>query len=570
MLTALFITSLTGCGKGDSTITDNIATSIKSDSYDLIKDEDQNITLTVESESIPTLFEDGKELGAMQDNGDGTYSYTLNKKGIVGTNYHFTAKVNDKIIGSISIGTYDTITQEDLDNTMVTLDDVESKTSAFKSNGYISPDKKDEAINTIYEELVQRKDEAAITQVFKDTYGVTAQFANGIWYVYNPPIEGTKGAEEDINLSFYTAQPFNTTGDSLPTEKTDEIAQTVSDRLNNVEFKWNYDDNAVNWKALGMIGSNEIILWDGHGGYSETKGEFITTGMDYVEKDLERLKRFTNGSLVITEGNRIGFTGTFVRDIFKNMSNSIIYMAACYSNKTGSLANAFLDNGAAAYIGYSDPVLSSYDRKLYTGLFDRMSQLNEETGDYYTIHEAFVETLNEIGATDENGTYPKLVGDYDYRIAHYGLSDGEYDLQTYYKANAKGLGITNIYVEDGWLHMTGSFQRIADKFSGYYIVEAATRKGDMISGMFTYDDVTYTANDIKIKLAEDYGIFKLVDSMAEGELSEGDAGIDVYAKEVLSDEFNSDMEIQTSEKAICPINMMLSIEDGKVDYIRYQ
>lgn len=80
----------------------------------------------------------------------------------------------------------------------------------------------------------------------------------------------------------------------------------------------------------------------------------VTTGNKALyENDLKK------GRLVLWYGN-YGLTPTFISRYTGAMPNSLVYMSICRGTWNGTMAQAFLSQGAGSYLGYSDYVAVSF------------------------------------------------------------------------------------------------------------------------------------------------------------------------------------------------------------------
>jgi len=108
------------------------------------------------------------------------------------------------------------------------------------------------------------------------------------------------------------------------------------------------------------------------------------------------------GRLILWYGN-FGITPSFIRHYTGNMPNSLVYMSICRGTFNSTMADAFIAQGAAAYLGYSDYVAVSFCQShgpplLDTLLLERMTLDDAYTFDVETDADPAAFLL--FGATD--------------------------------------------------------------------------------------------------------------------------------------------------------------------------
>ena len=105
-------------------------------------------------------------------------------------------------------------------------------------------------------------------------------------------------------------------------------------------------------------------------------------------------------------------TSKFIKKYCTDLSNSLIILDACHSAQDTGLANSFINNGAAAVIGYNDIVYTIYASDFTHTFFNKW--LTKGEGLFYpSVLEAFTETYNELGSdhtTPEAKAVPILFG----------------------------------------------------------------------------------------------------------------------------------------------------------------
>jgi hypothetical protein len=109
----------------------------------------------------------------------------------------------------------------------------------------------------------------------------------------------------------------------------------------------------------------EIIYMNTHAGYWDIDGDnesdavVIATG-EYWTNETEEIYQFEYENQMIVEGmvgdkSFIAFTPVLIEHYYEpgDLPDSMAYMATCYAAFDDSMANAFLDSGASAYMGWT-------------------------------------------------------------------------------------------------------------------------------------------------------------------------------------------------------------------------
>ncbi len=130
----------------------------------------------------------------------------------------------------------------------------------------------------------------------------------------------------------------------------------------------------------------EIIYINTHAGFWDLDGDHqgdvvvIATG-EYWTNETKEIYNFEFENQMIVEGvvgnqSFIAFTPTFIEYYYQSddLPESLIYMATCHATYDDSMANAFLDSGARAYMGWTRNTIywiNSYTSVLAFKLFSK-------------------------------------------------------------------------------------------------------------------------------------------------------------------------------------------------------
>ena len=197
-----------------------------------------------------------------------------------------------------------------------------------------------------------------------ENQNVVFTLSSGITYVYQNKIAGTDSAAlADKDISVITCQPCKSgypSSISKYMSYPDEAAKYFADAFENINFTSNLDDSAVTRETLKSFSSNQIILWHGHGGYSNTLHSFIVLG-EKKDTSTESSQDYIEQRIILSTDDDIMATYKFVDAYCGDMTNTLFYIGCCNSGKDGVLATSFLKKGCTTVIGNSNTICTTYN-----------------------------------------------------------------------------------------------------------------------------------------------------------------------------------------------------------------
>lgn len=138
-----------------------------------------------------------------------------------------------------------------------------------------------------------------------------------------------------------------------------------------------------------------------------------TANKSLYEEDLKA------GRLVIW-GDVYGVMPSFIRKYAGKMPASLVYMSICRGAYNSTMADAFIGNGAKAYLGYSDYVAVSFTVNTATTLFTEFLKTDKTLGDAHAAVSPKVES-------DSDPAEFRLLGATAVKAPLQGLSDGSFE-----------------------------------------------------------------------------------------------------------------------------------------------
>ena len=314
-------------------------------------------------------------------------------------------------------------------------DEVGNIESEFRwENGYITRDNKEKAISAVGEYAKKLFNDKEIKE-YNVTKGqsVWIQFNSGIEYVYVPAVDGMDSSEVS------TYQPCLSTYDNdlqkYSQECVDHSAENIQNTLEDYKFTNNYDNADVDIEKLSDIGKNKVVIWHGHGGYSEKTHSFIATGtildknaflydVEYYIKNIRYTDEYLNGELIFTNSGHVAVGYKFFNNHLSNIDGSMIYLGACSSGVDDTLAKAFLDKGASTVIGNSGSICTTYNLSMIKTIYEQMLCDTGSDNHYDTLQTALNFAFDKNGkyCCEEDKSHPIIFGDNNFH-----LSDKETD-----------------------------------------------------------------------------------------------------------------------------------------------
>ena len=409
--------------------------SFKSSEKDFLINSSEEVTFTVKAsasvkKTIKLYNAKGKAVASMKDNGrngdkkkgDGIFSCVIKvKRKSVGKDTYY-AKAGSLKTGKITLYFYSGPTQksqQEVEQVAEKFDDISNKYE--NAQGTVSAANVSKAISEAgsYAKKLCSGGEAVRYEVNADN--VTCKLKSGLTVVYQPQVEGVDSIGSNVAMSVVTMQPcVGTYSQSLASNMRlpDNAANAIAAEFSNYSFTSsnNLDNASVSLSRIKSISSNQVVIWHGHGGYSKSLHSFLVTGEEFSwDKwmwDVSYWWDCVQDRIVQSSNGRAMITSRYIDKYCGNMNNSLIYLAACQSGKDSTLANAFLNKGAAAVVANSETILTVYNTRMENATLTRMTDVNPSTNNYYTLKEALEAAKRQHGSNDgsANRATPLIFG----------------------------------------------------------------------------------------------------------------------------------------------------------------
>lgn len=314
-------------------------------------------------------------------------------------------------------------TRQDIEDVNEVKNWVSDFEEGFASNGFIAPEEVGEAVEEVAYYADMLKDTGVIEDYAYTESSVWMELESGIQMVYTPRTGVTDSIGLEDSCSIVTCQPY---ADEYPDSLKDEMGfpDAAAAKLDQASEQWTiksaYDNEFVTLDFLKSLSGTQIILWHGHGGWTEENDSFLATGEEFSDDkylhDAQYYEDFQEGRLLLSTDGRVCITSEFVDEYVGDMSGSLIYLGACQSGYTTELADAFIDKGAASVVVNSDTIMTAYNTRCMYSTMEGLLMRDSSTGQFDTLEQALDYAEAMWGADDSVyysgiGAYPYYIGE---------------------------------------------------------------------------------------------------------------------------------------------------------------
>lgn len=391
--------------------------------YFVAGEEASEITFTADLEGLAATCnlttEEGDLIGKMHDDGmdgdvtanDGTYTYVFAAEVVQTTSAAFCAQADEATSDPVSIYFFAQPTeaeaaaaQEELQTVNQTLLTIEA--SYEDETGSIPAASEAAMIAEMETHLETLLENGTVLLYESEGSSIYIKFTSGLTLVYEPYMAEVSSGGQDVALTFVTYQPNPDIADPVVISNMEQLA----DALDNCSYSdtISCEGEAVTLDVVKSFGSNQVVFWNGHGGYGPIVKSFLATGEAFDWNawwfDLGYFGDCV-ADRVINRGTEhqaelACVTSKFIDHYCGDLSNDLIILASCHSGQNDKLANAFLNKGAEAILGFTDTVYTGYCQNLSMFTLAYMAEIDEASERYRTLSEALELAEEDFGEND--------------------------------------------------------------------------------------------------------------------------------------------------------------------------
>lgn len=385
------------------------------------EDEQHNVTFSVLVEQqrpdFVDLYSEDKVVSQMFDNGtngdlvanDGIYSCTISVLSDFGSVSYY-SKLGEDCSDLVYLYFFEKPTEQSISETKQFQKEIAAIEKTFCNDlGYVEESNLRNVISEVEKYAQKLYENGDILYYESSISSVLFKFKNGVTYLYMPKRYGIDAINDNTNISVLTLQPCLNTYSSdindflmLPDLSAEQICNIL--KAYSFQSENNYDNHEVTLELIKSFSKNQVVIWHGHGGYTNSLHSYLLTGEDFDWNawwwdPIYCLDSLQNRIVECSNGN-VAFTSKYIEKYCEDLDGSFFYLAACQSGKDSRLADSFIKKGAEAVVANSETIYTIYNLQIQNATLANMTQLNNETGNLYTLSEALVKAKEKHGEND--------------------------------------------------------------------------------------------------------------------------------------------------------------------------
>ncbi|MFR1804739.1 MAG: hypothetical protein ACLSWS_22315, partial [Faecalispora jeddahensis] len=136
---------------------------------------------------------------------------------------------------------------------------------------YIEPDNVKNIMENVASSAKKYKSEGIILFYEIEGQSIYMKFASGLTMMYEPLQPNVSSGGDEVALSFFSYQP----NPDIATDEIEAHGQEISKRLANCSYISNYAGDQVTLELIKTLPEDEVVFWNGHGGYGPIVKSFL-------------------------------------------------------------------------------------------------------------------------------------------------------------------------------------------------------------------------------------------------------------------------------------------------------
>lgn len=392
-------------------------------------------------EDISVVDEDGCILGILADDGIGiddlsndniyTGTISLYSEMPIQVNYYIMFESGKKSDVSATIYYYKQFTTEDHAEYLSIEMGIDTLLEENSYNG--TKESAEEIYNILLNYLNEAVEQGAIESFIIGKECIEIKLPSGITFIYllsaddeiqnnnsrSSNLSDTFSLESDqvepsslIQNTVITLQPY---ANELQSTVFDNAASQIANSDYDYTFVANLDESTVDFNILCNLNQYNVIILDGHGGYSTFwQSSFVGTGVQVsAENDEDYSADLYYGRILPLSGGRYGITAHFFDRYYdtNDFENALVYFAACHTADDDTFADVLRSKGVDVFLGYRNTVYTKYNRNMTAFFFNELAK-NSKTP--VTVKQALDAAKKKYGDKDstKSNWYNWIFGDY--------------------------------------------------------------------------------------------------------------------------------------------------------------
>lgn len=371
------------------------------------------------------------------------------------------------------------ITDKDYEECQEYIDKLYDEIEEYDKRDYANDQDIANAVEKVSKVAENWKKDGKVSTITKHDSYVYIEFSSGIKYFFAPSIPGTNAVGSDTHVSVYSMQPAKTEFAARNNETriaddnaTDVSAKKIDDAYSNYSWDYNLDDKQITLQQVANLGKNEVVLWNGHGGWYEECGPTLM-----LSETINDIHYFGDNIYYIANQGNYLVTPAFVDAYVGDLSNTFLYLSTCQGLRDNRLAESFRRKGAAAIVGNTDVITTIYTSNMMSAVVDGLIAGNNLDSAMAFAKEKYGAQDSTIYTSEGAKGYavPTVYcgGNYTFAEEIVSFTDGRYNT---YKSNDKSgycknmesrdangnktyaAGFYEAFIQDGYLYIRGGIE----------------------------------------------------------------------------------------------------------------
>ncbi|MDR1801631.1 MAG: DUF6273 domain-containing protein [Lachnospiraceae bacterium] len=267
----------------------------------------------------------------------------------------------------------------------------------------------------IYDDSIEVNYASQITYIFMPIFNDLALFSSG---------SGTKTSVVMGSALEVITPSVNWNDDLISGVESAENAIRATDDFSIAGL---FNENTTLEALEKELKGHDIVIWSGHGGYSQTYGPILLTGEKKASiSEIEtsggvgvsnewkaRYEDYPAKRIVDTSTQYYAITSKFIDYYYEpgDFSDCVFFFASCHAGETNTLANSLTYCGAKTVVGFDYAVLQSYGNDMCQTFFEELTK-KDSKGNYVTDAQTALENAITKNGKQDVDTIFEYMGQY--------------------------------------------------------------------------------------------------------------------------------------------------------------
>ena len=239
------------------------------------------------------------------------------------------------------------------------------------------------------------KSEGIITKYEVNDDNIVVWLKSGAAYIHQPDVkEYQELASEATGVKTY--EPYRGQDDNfIKAQKKHGSITDLAKKIQSADSRYSYNVDCgasqATVESMKRWTGESIIIWLGHGAYTKSIGECLSTGEYLNDENSRRLAEdYYADRVVLTDDNRFMVTSKFFDHYYNSgsLTGSLIWLGGCSTDRDTRMCDVLRSKGASTVLGSSWKITIPYLVSMTNHFFTRLTETDKSTGTYYTADKA--------------------------------------------------------------------------------------------------------------------------------------------------------------------------------------